>query len=244
MSASTISRFQVAVSKETCVPFRKTPQTGVVACSQCQVESYAGMELHNFGAAGQLPVCPLCHASQHLQAACVQDAGVMIWLPEMSQAELNALVTVIFASVQQARGKDDGEVEHLKSLYRNLDKRTEQLVALFGQRNDVFDATSPQFMAQLIAQTSATLGLTGVSSAVISERLDGLRFLAQPKAFAAFIRGAARVLEEQFPRATWFPESTARPEQSHEAEAPPEPEEFAASLESEYPTEPGEDEHG
>lgn len=205
MTAQTLAELaeiQVGVSKEPCVPFANYPQNGIETCSCCRVESVAGMEEHNFGKLGRKPICPLCHASLHLDVCGLKNAGVMIWMPELSQAQLNAMVTVIFASITLAGKNVDPEVDRMKTLYRTFEGRIQQIEGLFGGRNPLFDGTSPLFLAQQIEQAQLALA-RAFKPKVIEGRLEGLRFLAHPKPFSAFIRGATTVMQRKFPRDKW-----------------------------------------
>lgn len=63
--------------------------------------------------------CPLCHQCHHLGMAGIRRAGVMIWLPEISQSQLNNLCRAIFVAVKNA-----GEHEQTaRSLYFSLESR-------------------------------------------------------------------------------------------------------------------------
>lgn len=84
-------------SDAACLPLARTPASpkGVSAqsgrCSACGIEAPVGMERH----AGRL-LCPFCHLTQHLYEAARLRAGKIIWLPKISQADLNRFVATYF----------------------------------------------------------------------------------------------------------------------------------------------------
>lgn len=206
--------FQVGVSKEPCAPFKATAkQTGAVTCSVCRICSTAGMELHRFGAQGKRPVCPLCHVCLHLDGAGQRATGVMIWLPEVSQPQLNALVTTLFALVTGPTrlALEPDAQERMRNLYRTMESRVHPVESLFGNTNTLFNATSPLFLAQQISQAGAALK-GRLEPEVLSGRLDGLRFLAREAPFSAFIKGAGRVLAKRHPLESWLPRVTGQTE--------------------------------
>lgn len=47
-------------------------------------------------------VCPLCHQNFHLDSASTTNGGKIIWLPEISQQELNYLCRAIFIAIEEA----------------------------------------------------------------------------------------------------------------------------------------------
>lgn len=63
--------------------------------------------------------CPLCHQCHHLGMAGIRKAGVMIWLPEISQSQLNNLCRALFVAVKNAG--DHGQTA--RSLYLSLESR-------------------------------------------------------------------------------------------------------------------------
>jgi intracellular multiplication protein IcmJ len=72
--------------------------------------------------------CPLCHQCFHLGMAGIRKAGVMVWMPEIPQAELNNLCRAIFVAVQNS-----GEHEQAaRSLYVSLESRAAVLETELG----------------------------------------------------------------------------------------------------------------
>lgn len=201
--------FKVSISARRCLPFvepKKHP--GVMTCSLCHVKSPIGMESHNFGTSAapeNKTVCPVCHACLHLDLAGKKKAGIMIYLPELTQAQLNALVVTIFAEVGVAAIKpgDSQNTERLKTTYKMLSSRRQPLIAFMGASNPLFDPTSPLFMAQQIEYARKALADT-VTPVDFVERIGGVRFLADPEKFKAFLSGAGRVLHARFPSDKWI----------------------------------------
>ena len=50
-------------------------------------------------------LCPLCHQVFHLPQAAATNGGTIIWLPEVSQAELNLMCTALFVALRHPKGK-------------------------------------------------------------------------------------------------------------------------------------------
>lgn len=50
-------------------------------------------------------LCPLCHQVFHLPLAATTSGGIVIWLPEISQAELNLLCIGLFVAQQNPNSK-------------------------------------------------------------------------------------------------------------------------------------------
>lgn len=173
-------------------------------CSVCKIESDVGMEKHVFqNGKAAVPICPICHSCRHLNSASVKNAGLMIWLPEITQAQLNTTVSVIFASTVNAGDQhaSDPDVSRMNMLYRTFESRSLQIEALFGGKNPLFDASSPLFIAQQLDQAKRVF--VKLSPMELSQKTEGLRFLAKRDVFNNFIAGVAAKLSVQFPRTDW-----------------------------------------
>jgi hypothetical protein len=55
--------------------------------------------------AGGLPACPLCALPQHLERPRIDDETALVWLPEMSQQAINAMMREIHIQIR-ALGED------------------------------------------------------------------------------------------------------------------------------------------
>ena len=50
-------------------------------------------------------LCPLCHQVFHLPTAAATSGGSIIWLPEMTQAQLNLICIAIFVAIRDNRSR-------------------------------------------------------------------------------------------------------------------------------------------
>lgn len=64
--------------------------------------------------------CPFCHLCFHLGMAGIRRAAVMIWLPEIGQAELNNLCRAIFVAVERGGAYEQAA----RALYASLESRS------------------------------------------------------------------------------------------------------------------------
>ena len=67
-------------------------------------------------------VCPLCHQVFHLSSASITEGGEIIWLPEMTQEDLNRLCIAIFIAEKSGNKKWEGPA---KRLFNALNSRAE-----------------------------------------------------------------------------------------------------------------------
>lgn len=195
---------QIDVTAESCVPSRKlSGKSG--RCDGCGVSAHKGIEEHRFldrlgagGKANRVMLCPVCHTCMHLDDAGARRAGKIVWLPELSQGELNAMCIAIFSSIRQAkplreRAEKQGRrqveelddmLDQMRALYRDIEHtRTRQVIAHFGDRTAVFDPVDPSFIAQQVARIRMTLPWSEYQT-----KIDGLRLLPAPKPFSDFIQ--------------------------------------------------------
>jgi hypothetical protein len=71
---------------------------------KCQMQS-PGPRKRNGDRAGDLPACPLCALPQHLERSRIDDEAALVWLPEMSQQAINAMMREIHIQIR-ALGED------------------------------------------------------------------------------------------------------------------------------------------
>ena len=79
------------------------------SCYFCNFKSMKHQEIHHLNddhddnsMDNLVCVCPLCHQSFHLDTVSVTNGGKVIWLPEMSQQELNYLCRAIFIAMEES----------------------------------------------------------------------------------------------------------------------------------------------
>jgi hypothetical protein len=71
---------------------------------KCQMQS-PGPRKSNGDSAGDLPACPLCALPQQLERPHIDDEAALVWLPEMSQQAINAMMREIHMQIR-ALGED------------------------------------------------------------------------------------------------------------------------------------------
>lgn len=175
-------------------------QNADVKCSICGIESDYGMEKYFFEKV-TYDVCPLCYASRNLDVAGDFDAGVVIWLPEISQPDLNLLVSTIFSTIilGEKNGIPIDHINRMKNLYRIFESRMQPVSNFFGNSTALFNANNPLFIGQQIHQAKAVFkDQIKSDSQFIPKRIDGLRFLANSKKFLNFYKSISRKMLENF----------------------------------------------
>jgi intracellular multiplication protein IcmJ len=91
--------------------------------------------------------CPFCTQCQFLDAVgSVFGGGKLIYLPEMSQAELNSFCHVLFCAMMNKTGYLDSA----QTAYRNFRMRTQPIEKKYGQ-----DTSSPNTLCQLMINSNA-----------------------------------------------------------------------------------------
>ena len=71
---------------------------------------------------GALPACPLCALPRHLERPRIDDEAALVWLPEMSQQVINAMMREIHVQIR-ALGEDlqaDGVFKKQSPGHRSL----------------------------------------------------------------------------------------------------------------------------
>jgi hypothetical protein len=207
----------LSVSSQRCIPgqdvFGNEPRPD--RCGTCGAPGGAKGELlekHVAGKSKSHYLCPLCHACLHLDVAGRLNAGRIIWLPELSQEQLNLLCLASFVAVSRAGVyRDDREttamVEHARRLYRTFEKRSEAVEAfLCGNVSQALlprhTLSTPTHVASLIVSAQRE---TGLDARTIAKRLEGLRLLPNPKAFEGYVTKVSRLTGKEFAVDTWMP---------------------------------------
>ncbi len=92
--------------------------------------------------------CCFCAQCLFLQAVGVSDygGGTVIFLPEISQANLNSFCHVLFCAITN----DTGYSESAQSIYRNFKFRSQQVETQFGE-----GTSNPAFFGQMMIETQA-----------------------------------------------------------------------------------------
>ena len=89
-------------------------------CYFCGFESKRHQEIHHLNddhsdnsLDNLVTICPLCHQSFHLDTASTTNGGKIIWLPELSQQELNYLSRAIFIAMEEAESIEKNNKEEI-----------------------------------------------------------------------------------------------------------------------------------
>jgi hypothetical protein len=154
-------------------------------------------------------VCPLCHACLHLDIAGRMRAGKIIWLPELTQEELNILCLASFlamrkAGVNRKHAETQAMCDQIARLYKTFDRRAEAVEGFLGEDQALFarqTLSSPGYIASLIVSAQRESKL---SPRIVAQRVEGLRLLPAPEAFEAYIGKVSRLVDTQFPVKSWM----------------------------------------
>lgn len=152
---------------------------------ECEVHHLDG-DHGNLAAANLVPACVCCHMPHHLELATKRwpdNPGLMIFLPEMTQADLSALLHAIaFSLATQAGEMRPGEVRSVAeatglpvypyAAYNRLVARSVQVEAIAPGASRVREgASSPAVMARVLQN------MTPEQYARRGELLAGVRYL-------------------------------------------------------------------
>jgi hypothetical protein len=212
----------LSVSSQPCVPGRKQGQTlraRPVRCETCGAPGGAGgvlLEEHLIGGGKAKYLCPLCHSCLHLDFAGRQKAGRIIWLPEVSQEQLNLMCLSMFvafgkAGVYRKNEETKGVIDSSSRLYTAFERRSESIEVFLGgsavkslmPRQSL---SSPVHIASLLVRAQREGKLNSKSMAA---RVEGMRLLPAPKAFEEYIGQVSRIVTAKFPVSSWVPRVNA-----------------------------------
>lgn len=206
----------LSVSKKPCLPGRRSAITAATphSCEVCGApggKDGAALEKHLVGPSKIKHVCPICHHCFHLDFAGLQKSGKIIWLPEVTQENLNLLCLAMFLVIHKSgvnRNNDDAKalLGHVKRMYASFRKRTEYVeIALgsgamesLGPRDYL---SEPQHLASLMIYAARVAGLDERTMAM---RVQGMRFLPNPAYFDAYTREISRDVTEKYAVASWI----------------------------------------
>lgn len=101
------SLYDRQVSKDVIAIYEKVMKRDDYTCFYCGFRSEMYQELHHLNhnhkdhrEENLKTVCPLCHQSHHLNSTYLNNGAELIWMPELTQAELNHLCRVLFVANQ------------------------------------------------------------------------------------------------------------------------------------------------
>lgn len=176
----------------------KPAERSTPSCACCEIYTAGWGESHQFDGSKKT-LCPICHSCLHLDYAGMNKAGTMIWLPELTQVNLNVTCVLIFMTlVSKPSGPvDKAFIERMKLLFKSFELRSQPLVTQFGGKNTLFDASSPLFYAQQLSTLSPALRKD------LSIKIDGLRMLPSPEKFMPFIKAIQPQILAKYPMTSW-----------------------------------------
>lgn len=117
--------------------------------------------------------CPFCHQVFHAGFAGSRGAVRIIWLPHISQEDLNLLMNITLSSIQL----DNTYAERAKALYASLSRETKVLSDAFGD-----EILKPENLSQVLIHMSKS----GVYEAR-KKLFSGLRFIPEHDVFTRYI---------------------------------------------------------
>ena len=206
----------LSVSAQPCVPGKAVAEPGAkrpLRCETCGAPGGAGgvlLEKHLVGASKAKYLCPLCHSCLHLDVAGRNKAGRIIWLPEISQEQLNLMCLAMFvafgkAGVYRKNEETKGVIDSSARLYNAFERRAESIELFLGgsavkSLMPRHSLSSPTHIASLLvrAQRESTLKPRELAS-----RVDGMRLLPAPKAFSGYIDQVSRIVTGKFAVPSW-----------------------------------------
>jgi len=206
----------LSVSSQRCLPGRTSSIEEPRPC-QCATCGAPGgqqgqlLEGHIIGKNKRIYLCPYCHVCLHLDIAGRMSAGKIIWLPELSQTELNILCLASFVALRKAgvyRKNAPTQVmcEQIIRLYKTFEKRSEAVENfLSGNLEKSFltkeTLSSPTFLASLILRAQRDSKL---DAKTLANKVDGLRLLITPQAFDGYVAQVSRLATADYPVVTWM----------------------------------------
>jgi hypothetical protein len=206
----------LSVSSQPCLPGKQTPvdEQRPQTCGTCGAPGGPKGELlegHIVGANKRRYLCPLCHACLHLDYAGRMNAGRIVWLPELSQEELNILCLASFVAMRrEGVNRNDPKavamVKQIVRLYQSFEKRAEAVELFLGgganQSPLPRQALShPTYVASLIVKAQQDAKL---DARTLAKRVEGLRLLPARKAFERYVAQASRIIASQGPVDQWM----------------------------------------
>ena len=206
----------LSVSAQPCVPGKAVAEPGVkrpLRCETCGAPGGGGgvlLEKHLIGANKAKYLCPLCHSCLHLDVAGRNKAGRIIWLPEIDQEQLNLMCLAMFVAFGKAgvyRKNEDtkGIIESAARLYKAFERRAESIELFLGgtavkSMMPRQSLSSPTHIASLLIRAQRESQL---KPRELAARVDGMRLLPAPKAFAGYIDQVSRIVTDRFAVSSW-----------------------------------------
>lgn len=145
-------------------------------CGYCNFKAEKYQEIHHADddhghndLSNLVTACPFCHMDFHLAMAGIRNAGVIIWCPEHTQAELNNLARAIFIAVANKGAYEDAA----RTLYNGFETRASVIEEYLFK-----GASNPSNFGQ------GLLNMSAKGMETLEERLHGIRMLPRMNAFS------------------------------------------------------------
>ena len=166
------------------------------ACRFCGFKAQKWQEVHhldddhsNMTLSNLATACAFCHQCFHLGLAGSTAGGTLIWLPEISQVDLNHLARALFVAMRDEKGKIHAAAS---GLYMSLESR-----GVFMEQHFSPGASNPGILGQ------AFLKMKPEVYEGRAEFLKNIRLLPQRSRFEPQIKYWADVVYRDLPPETW-----------------------------------------
>lgn len=165
-------------------------------CKFCEFKAQKWQEIHHLNddhtdmtMSNLTTVCPFCHQCFHLGLAGSTAGGMLIWLPEMTQVELNHLCRSLFVAMRDDKSKIYAAAS---GLYMSLESR-----GVFMEQHFAAGASDPGILGQ------AFLKMKGETYEKRAGFLKNIRLLPQRSRFEPQVKYWAEVVFRDLPPESW-----------------------------------------
>ncbi|MBF4374371.1 HNH endonuclease [Vibrio anguillarum] len=136
--------------------YKVTHQSSTMQCESCHIEMTRGFNIHHKdgdhsnNAPSNFSIrCRLCHLCEHLGFVGQNNLGVVVYAPNLTQAQLNALQILVF-SVRSLIGdtkKHSSDYEQLKPIHQQLDMLYRNLQSTSATVSRIYNTCDPLHFA-------------------------------------------------------------------------------------------------
>lgn len=163
-------------------------------CQGCGWRSERWQEIHHkngdhsdYTSSNLETLCPICHQVFHLPTTATTSGGSIIWLPEMSQAQLNIICIAIFIAMKDSRSRWKSPAQ---ALFHQLESRKALMEEQMG-------SCDPGALAQVLVK------MTPEQYVAREKTLSPLRLLPYHTRFQTAIEHWATVDFKKRPPENW-----------------------------------------
>ena len=171
-------------------------------CYFCNFKSNRFQEIHHLNDdhnddrdENLVTICPLCHQTFHLNLVSTTNNGTIVWLPELSQQDLNHLVRALFVAMEPDESNDPSSQAIQKTalqIYQSIEARAKIMETNF-QNN----SSEPGQFGQ------ALLNLNKETYNKRFEFIDHFKLLHRSSRFPVQIRYWKKYVYKDLPLNTW-----------------------------------------